>query len=87
MDAHSLIHQLFHAIPEMTSPDGQPVNAVFGFIRDVLHILKDYKPDYLICAFDSKEPTFRREIYEAYKAQRPELDADIILQIELIEEF
>lgn len=87
VDAHSLIHQLFHAIPEMTSPDGQPVNAVFGFIRDTLHILKHYKPDYLICAFDSKEPTFRREIYEAYKAQRPELDADIIPQIDLIEEF
>lgn len=87
IDAHSLIHQLFHAIAEMTSPDGQPVNAVFGFVRDILYILTTYRPDYLICAFETKEPSFRKRIYPAYKAQRPEIDADIIPQIELIEAF
>jgi DNA polymerase-1 len=87
VDAHSLIHQLFHAIAEMTSPDGRPVNAVFGFVRDMLHILKKYSPDYLICAFDAKEPSFRKEIYPAYKAHRPELDVDIVPQIEMIEAF
>lgn len=87
VDAHSLIHQLFHAIPEMTSPQGQPVNAVFGFVRDMVRLLTHYKPDYLICAFDAKEPSFRREIYPEYKAHRPELDADIVPQIELIEQF
>ncbi len=87
VDAHSLIHQLFHAISELTSPDGRPVNAVYGFVRDMIHLLKTYKPTYLICAFDAKEPTFRKEIYADYKAHRPELDADLIPQIELIEEF
>ena len=87
VDAHSLIHQLFHALPEMTSPDGRPVNAVFGFVRDMIHLLTRYKPDFLICAFDAKEPSFRKEIYAEYKAHRPELDADIIPQIELIEQF
>ena len=87
VDAHSLIHQLFHALPEMTSPDGRPVNAVFGFVRDMIHLLTNYKPDFLICAFDAKEPSFRKEIYAEYKAHRPELDADIIPQIELIEQF
>ncbi|MGB9688991.1 DNA polymerase I [Thermogutta sp.] len=87
VDAHSLIHQLFHALPEMTSPDGRPVNAVFGFVRDMIHLLTKYRPDFLICAFDAKEPSFRKEIYAEYKAHRPELDADIIPQIELIEQF
>lgn len=87
VDAHSLIHQLFHALPEMTAPDGRPVNAVFGFVRDMIHLLTKYKPDFLICAFDAKEPSFRKEIYAEYKAHRPELDADIIPQIELIEQF
>ncbi|MBC7351894.1 MAG: DNA polymerase I [Thermogutta sp.] len=87
VDAHSLIHQLFHALPEMTAPDGRPVNAVFGFVRDMIHLLTKYRPDFLICAFDAKEPSFRKEIYPEYKAHRPELDADIIPQIELIEQF
>src|ERR1700740_344862 len=46
IDANSLIFQVFHAIPEMTSPGGEPVNAVYGFTRDVLHLLEDRKPDY-----------------------------------------
>lgn len=87
VDAHSLIHQLFHAIGELTSPDGRPVNAVFGFVRDMIQLLKVYKPDYLICAFDAKEPSFRKDIYAAYKAHRPELDVDLVPQIGLIEEF
>ena len=87
VDAHSLIHQLFHAISELTSPDGRPVNAVYGFVRDMIHLLKTYQPSYLICAFDAKEPSFRKELYADYKAHRPELDADLVPQIELIEEF
>ena len=51
VDAHSLIFQVFHAIPAMTSPSGLPTNAVFGFVRDLLY-LRRRKPDYLVCAFD-----------------------------------
>ena len=50
VDAHSLIHQVFHALPEMTSPQGEPVGAVFGFTRDLLYLLEEKKPDYLFCA-------------------------------------
>ena len=52
IDAHSLIFQVFHAIPEMSSPSGLPTNALFGFTRDMLYLRKDKKPDYLLCAFD-----------------------------------
>ena len=61
VDAHSLIFQVFHAIPAMTSPSGLPTNAVFGFVRDLLY-LRRRKPDYLVCAFDRPEPTFRAEL-------------------------
>ena len=73
IDANSLIFQVFHAIPEMTSPRGEPVNAVFGFTRDLLFLLEKKKPDYLFCAFDMSGPTFRHELYEAYKGQRSEM--------------
>src|SRR5262245_10068285 len=51
IDSLSLIFQVFHAIPEMTGPAGQPVNAIFGFTRDLFYLLGQQKPDFLFCAF------------------------------------
>ena len=76
IDGHSLIHQVFHALPEMTSPRGEPVGAVFGFTRDLFYLIEEKKPDYLFCAFDLPGKTFRHEMYDQYKIQRPEMDAE-----------
>src|SRR5262245_37550967 len=73
VDSHSLIYQVFHALPEMSGPSGQPVGAVQGFVRDLLDLIEVRKADYLICAFDEGERTFRHEIYEQYKAERDEM--------------
>jgi DNA polymerase-1 len=81
VDAHSLIYQVFHALPEMSSPSGQPVGAVHGFIRDVVDIRTRQQPDYLFCAFDAPGGTFRHTIYPAYKAQREEMPGDLRPQI------
>jgi DNA polymerase I len=70
VDAHGLLFQVFHAIPEMSSPGGMPTNAVFGFTRDMLFVRKDLHPDYLVCVFDPPGQTFRDRIYPEYKAQR-----------------
>ncbi|MBS0208169.1 MAG: DNA polymerase I [Planctomycetes bacterium] len=85
VDANSLIFQVFHAIPEMTSPRGEPVNAVFGFTRDLLMMLDKQKPDYLFCAFDTAEPTFRHTLFEPYKGKRAEMPTDLAPQFEIIE--
>ncbi len=87
VDAHSLIFQVFHAIPAMTSPAGLPVNAVFGFARDLLFLRDEVRPDYLVCAFDRPEPTFRSDLFADYKAHRPPLDADLGAQFPLIDEL
>ncbi len=81
VDAHSLIHQVFHAIPDMTSPSGQPVNAVYGFTRDLFYLLESKQPDFLFCAFDLPGKTFRHELYEQYKAGRPDMHEDLVPQI------
>jgi DNA polymerase I len=81
IDAHSLIFQVFHAIPEMTSPHGEPVAAVYGFIRDVLQLWESRQPDAIFCAFDLPGPTFRHEFFDAYKADRSEMPADLQPQI------
>ncbi|MBU4271446.1 MAG: DNA polymerase I [Planctomycetes bacterium] len=84
IDAHSLIHQVFHALPEMTSPRGEPVGAVYGFTRDLLYLLEEKKPDYLICAFDLPGKTFRHSMYEEYKIQRAEMPDDLAPQFPAI---
>ncbi|NOY43529.1 MAG: DNA polymerase I [Planctomycetes bacterium] len=86
VDAHSLIFQVFHALPEMTSPQGEPVGAVFGFARDMFQLMETRRPDALICAFDLPGPTFRHELYDAYKANRGPMPEDLVSQIPKIRE-
>jgi len=84
VDAHSLIFQVFHALPPMTSPKGLPVNAVFGFCRDMVYLRDEVKPTSLICVFDKEGPTFRDAIDPEYKANRSPMPDDLRLQIPLI---
>src|SRR5260370_20946287 len=84
LDAFSLIYQVFHAIPLMTGPAGQPTQAVFGIFRDVLNLLKSRKPDYLAAAFDGPGRVFRSDLFEEYKAQRKEMPDDLQPQIPVI---
>jgi DNA polymerase-1 len=84
IDTLSRVYQLFHALPEMTAPDGTPVSVVFGLTRDLLDIVEKKKPDYLFCAMDPPGPTFRHEKFAAYKANRADMPADLVPQIPLV---
>jgi DNA polymerase-1 len=89
LDAYSMIFQVFHAIRGgpgeiMTSPSGQPTNAVFGIFRDLLNLLKQRKPDHLVAAFDGSAPVFRSELFVDYKANRAEMPEDLKPQIGVI---
>jgi DNA polymerase-1 len=85
VDSFSLIFQVFHALPEMSSPKGQPVSAVFGFSRDILYLLDKKQPDFLFCAFDLPGKTFRHELFAEYKIQRDEIPVDLPPQISTIQ--
>ncbi|MBM3998340.1 MAG: DNA polymerase I [Planctomycetes bacterium] len=85
VDSHSLIYQVFHAMREMSSPAGQPVGAVHGFTRDLLDIIGQKRPDYLICAFDHSDVTFRNAIYPRYKEHRESMPDDLRSQFALID--
>jgi DNA polymerase-1 len=87
VDTLSRVYQRFHAVPEMTSPSGTPVNAVHGFAEDLLNILQKRKPDYLFCAMDAPGPTFRHERQADYKGTRAEMPADLVPQIPLVREL
>ncbi|GIX04212.1 MAG: DNA polymerase I [Planctomycetaceae bacterium] len=81
LDTFSLIFQVFHAVAEMTGPHGQPTNAVFGLSRDLLNLLKNHRPDWLISAWESTAPSFRSAMYPLYKAQRTEMPQDLVPQL------
>jgi DNA polymerase I len=87
VDSHSLIYQVFHAVPEMTSPAGLPTNAVFGFTRDLFYLRNEVKPSHIVCAFDVGEPTLRTDLYAEYKAHRSPMPDPLRLQIPMIREM
>jgi len=87
LDGHALFHRSFHAFPdEMTTSVGVPVNAVFGFSRMLLDVLRIIHPEYLALAFDRPTPTFRHREFAAYKAHRPPLPDGMRAQFKTVRE-
>jgi DNA polymerase-1 len=84
LDAYALIFQVFHAIPAMAGPSGQPTNAVFGLFRDLLNLIRTRKPTCLAGAFDGGGPVFRSTLDPNYKATRSAMPPDLVPQIEVI---
>ncbi|HKB49756.1 MAG TPA: hypothetical protein VKC57_18750, partial [Ktedonobacterales bacterium] len=74
VDGHAMYHRSFHAFPEeIATSAGEPTNAVFGFTRMLLDVLRIIRPDYLAMTFDRSAPTFRHRAFAPYKAHRPPL--------------
>ncbi|MBD3272108.1 MAG: DNA polymerase I, partial [Elusimicrobia bacterium] len=86
VDAHAYIHRAYHALPPLRSPQGMMVNAVFGFVRVLLKIIRDKKPHAIAVCFDHPAPTKRKEIFPEYKATRKEVDEDLKVQINLAQQ-
>ena len=87
IDAHSHCYKAFYAIPRLSSPDGRPTNAVYGFTAVLLKIAREEKPDYVAAVFDAPGPTFRHEEFAEYKAQRRPMPDELRPQIPLIKDI
>ncbi len=81
IDANSIIHRSFHALPPFTTPEGRPSGAIYGIASILLKLWREDRPDYAAALFDRPEPTFRDEKYAEYKAQRPPAPDDLVAQI------
>ncbi|WIG58030.1 MAG: DNA polymerase I [Ktedonobacterales bacterium] len=87
IDGHALYHRSFHAFPEeIASSSGEPTNAVFGFTRMLLDVLRIIHPAYLIVTFDRPTPTFRHKNFGPYKAHRPPLPEALRAQFPRVRE-
>ena len=84
IDGSSYIYRAFYAVGHLSNSKGLPTNAVYGFTQMILKVLKDHRPDYLAVVFDAKGPTFRKELYSEYKANRPAMPDGLVPQIPYI---
>lgn len=87
IDANSIIHRCFHALPELTTPKGEPIQAIYGLSSVLLKVLRESPSDYAAAAFDRKEKTFREEVFKEYKAHRPPTPPALTLQLEKAREL
>ncbi|MFC3125269.1 DNA polymerase I [Pseudoroseomonas globiformis] len=86
VDGSGYIFRAFHALPPMTRPDGVPVNAVFGFTNMLGQFLTKHAGTHMAVVFDASRSTFRNQIYDQYKAHRPEAPPELVPQFALIRE-
>ncbi|MDP7037969.1 MAG: DNA polymerase I [Myxococcota bacterium] len=87
VDGSGYIFRAFYGIRPLSTSTGIPTNAVVGFARMLLKLLRDEAPEYIAIAFDTPVPTFRHQMYDQYKANRDAPPEDLIPQFALIHEF
>lgn len=86
IDANSLMHRAWHALPHLTAPDGRTVNAVYGFASALIKIVAAERPAYLVACWDTPEPTYRHIAKKEYKAQRKAQPDEFYAQMPLAKE-
>lgn len=87
VDGSALIHRAYHGMPGLTDKQGRPSGAVYGFARMLLKGVGDLQPEYVVVAMDRREPTFRKELFVGYQANRPEADPELAEQFGRVREL
>lgn len=87
LDGSCFIYRAYHAIRGLSTSKGIPTNAIYGFTRMLLKLIKEKKVQYILIAFDSPHPTKRHIVFDKYKITRPETPKDLPVQIEYIKEI
>ena len=86
IDGNSIINRAFYGIRMLTTRDGTPTNAVYGFLNILLKLVEEEAPQALCVTFDRKAPTFRHLAYEGYKAQRKGMPEELAAQLPLMKD-
>ena len=86
IDGHSILNRAFYGVPDLSNAEGLHTNAVYGFLNIMFKILEEEKPEYLAVAFDVHAPTFRHQMYEAYKGTRKPMPEELREQVPVMKE-
>ena len=76
LDSHAILHRAYHALPDFSSPTGEPTGALYGVTTMLMKIVEELKPDYMVACFDLPEATYRHDAFDGYKAGRKKTDED-----------
>lgn len=87
IDGSSLIFRAFFALPNLTNADGVMTNGVYGFLTMYFRAVEEYKPDYILVAFDKKTKTFRHKEFEDYKANRDKAPNELNYQFGILKDI
>lgn len=87
IDGHSILNRAFYGVPDLSNAQGLHTNAIYGFLNILFKILEEEKPDYLAVAFDVHAPTFRHEMYDAYKGTRKPMPEELREQVPVMKEL
>jgi len=82
VDGSSYLYRAFHALPDLRNAAGEPTGAIYGVLNMLRKLLADYKAEYAACVFDARGKTFRDDLYDKYKANRPPMPDDLGSQVE-----
>lgn len=81
IDTFGFLFRSYFALPPLRSKEGFPTGLLTGFINFIANIGKDFQTDYIVFALDAKGDTFRNELFDGYKAQRPAVPEDLLKQL------
>lgn len=87
IDANSIVHRAYHALPNLMTSKGAHTGAIYGFLTIFLRIVAELSPTHVAAAFDLKAPTFRHKLYAPYKGTRKPMDAELAEQFEPLKEL
>ncbi len=87
IDISGYVFRAFHAIQPLSSPSGEPTNAILGTVNMIERLVKQCDPKRLMVAMDAGQDTFRRELYPQYKANRPPAPQELKQQLARVEEL
>jgi DNA polymerase-1 len=87
VDGSSYLYRAFFGLPPLTSPDGEPTGAIYGVANMLKRLMAEHSPEHVAVVFDASGKTFRDELFEDYKANRPPMPDDLRAQVEPLNEL
>ena len=84
VDGSSYLYRAFHALPPLTTSKGEPTGAIHGVLNMLQKLIRDYEPEHIAVVFDAGGKTFRDEMFDEYKANRPPMPDELRSQIDPI---
>ena len=86
IDGHSILHRTFYGLPDLTNTEGMHTNAIYGFLNILFRLIEEEQPGYMAVAFDLSAPTFRHQMFDAYKGTRKPMPEELREQIPVMKE-